>query len=88
MKSLMQAQMEKDQQREKESSRQEERWRRMQHQVSQIQQHVGMTTEEQRTELDTMDENYRPQRDDGRDNNDGDFDDPDEMMSQTSWGYI
>ncbi|TKS65328.1 Retrovirus-related Pol polyprotein from transposon 17.6 [Collichthys lucidus] len=88
VKSLMQAQVERDQQREKESSRQEQRWRRMQHQVSQIQQQVGMMTDEQRTELDTMEESYHPQRrDDGRDDNDGDFDDPDEMMSQASGGY-
>ncbi|KAG8013707.1 hypothetical protein GBF38_022335 [Nibea albiflora] len=62
VKSLMQAQMERDQQREKEASRQEQRWKRMQQQVSQMQQQVNMMTEEQRTELDTMDEIYRPQR--------------------------
>lgn len=87
VKSLMRAQTEGNQQREKESSLQEQRWRRMQYQVSQMQQQVNMRKEEQRTEPDTMDESQRPQRDDenGGDYHDGDFDDPDEMMSQASW---
>lgn len=55
-----------------------------------MQQQVSMMAEEQRTELDTMDENPSPQRDDednGRDNNDGDSDGPDETMSQANWDY-
>ena len=88
VKSLIQAQTERDQQRETESSCQEQRWRRMQHQVSQMQQQVAMMTEEQRTELDTREGIHPPQRgdyDNGRDHHDGDSDDPDERMSPTSW---
>ena len=54
-------------------------------QVSRMQQQVNMMSDEQRTELDTRDEIRRPGRGDDDNGGYGDFDDPEEMMSQTSW---
>ncbi|CAB1447611.1 unnamed protein product [Pleuronectes platessa] len=78
VKSLIQAQTERDQQKETESC-QEQRWRRIQHQVSQMQQQVAMMTEEQSWTRGMK--IHPPQRgddDNGRDNHDRDSDDPDE----------
>ncbi|CAK6974564.1 Retrovirus-related Pol polyprotein from transposon 17.6, partial [Scomber scombrus] len=82
VKSLIQSQAVRDQEMEKESSRQERRWKCVQHQFSQIQQQVNIMRDDHGQECD-MQYQGQPQEETG-DDDDEDDDDPGEAISQMS----
>ena len=91
VKTLIRSQAVRDQQLEKESSRQEQRWKRMQYQFSQMQQQVNLMRDDYKPEQDTREVSHFLQggddENDENDENDDDDDDPGEMTSQMNVGF-